>query len=130
MTQTPSKFTMNSDYLSIAQTGKYEYTYVGAPETVPAGGQIIRSIDFTTPSQKGAIDQIMIKRDSGNFRLGQVLYNSINSNAGVSLTVYRTSPTTIHAEYVINNMSGSSQITTPAIVFTIKINTFKPPNVF
>lgn len=130
MTQTPSKFTMNSDYLSIAQTGKYEYTYVGAPETVPAGGQIIRSIDFTTPSQKGAIDQIMIKKDSGNFRIGQVRSTSIGSNASVILSVYRTAPTTLHAEYIINNISGGASITSPATVFTIKVSTFKPPNLF
>lgn len=130
MTQTPSKFTLNSDYLSIAQTGKYTFTYAVAPETVPAGGQVIKGTDFTIPSQKGAIDQIMIKRDTGDYKIGQVYSIDVAPSGAADLTVYRTSATNLHADYVVSNLTGSSSITSPAMLYTIKVNTFKPPNVF
>lgn len=126
----PNKFIMNTDYLSIAQSGKYTNTYVVNGGTIPAGGQVIQEFDFSIPQQKGAIDQTMISMNSSEFKVGNRYGITINSEAGGWLSIQRTAPGTLHAELVLNNFFGSGPATYPAMVFTIRVSSFLPPNVF
>lgn len=131
MTQKPSDFTMNSDYLSIAQTGKHEYNvYVGGG-TLQVGGYTEQNFDFTIPANKGAIDRILIGKDSGNYRLGCYMELFPNNDATVAgfLHVFRTSPTNLRAQLMLENHTGSAT-SYPSMSFTIKVASFKPPNVF
>lgn len=122
----PNKFIMNTDYMSIAQSGKYTHTYIRNGGTVPAYGQIIEYTDFTIPSQKGAIDRIFMSFNDGSFNLGTVCYSSEYA----SLSVYRVSPNTLRAEFVVNNIFNPDPVTFPLQKFVIKGIMFKPPNVF
>lgn len=125
----PNEFTMNTDYLTIARTGRQTFNYYTVSETVAAGGQVVRSQDFTIAAQKGAIDSIQIKKDSEPYMLGRNLSENVGTGAWV-LDAQRTSSNTFHVEIAYNNLMGSSSLTFPAMSFTIKVTTFKPPNVF
>lgn len=122
----PSNFILNTDYLSIAQKGKQTITCQINGGQVAAGSQVIENHDFTVPSQKGAIDQIMIKRDNGDYKIGQVLSSANHAN----ISVYRISENTMRVEFIANNLAGASTLSYPSMTFTIKISTFMPPNVF
>ena len=125
----PNSFIMNTDYISIAQSSKYNHNYIINGGTVPAHDQFFQHTDFMVPSQKGSIDQILISLNGGPFKVG-VRYGVKFSNGGGYLDVYRISPNTIRAEMVINNAMGDSAINYPLLNFTIKALCFKPPNVF
>ena len=120
---------MNTDYLSIAQSGKYSHTYVRNGGTVAAHGQIVEHQDYTVPSQKGSIDQIMISLNGGALKLGN-RYGFDAGNASGYLDVYRINPTTLRAELWINNLNNPSAANFPLLNFTIKGLSFLPPNVF
>lgn len=122
----PNNFILNTDYLSIAQFGKYTHTYVVNGGTLPAGGQLIQHNDFNVPFQKGAIDRIFISVNGGDLRLGSIF----NAGYKSSIQVYRTSPNTLRAEFVVNNIFESEPVSWPMLSFTIKGMMFKPPNVF
>lgn len=126
----PNLFIINSDYLSIAQTSRHTYTYIVPAGTIPAGGQTTQSTDFSIPEQKGAIDHVMVKLDNGNYTLGQRFTVDFNANSGATLSAYRTSPNTLHAEVVVSNLAGASPVNYPMMTFTIKVSSFKPPNIF
>ena len=125
----PNDFSMNTDYLSITQTGKYTFTVVVPGGTVPAGGQTIQYYDFVIPAQKGAIDQMMIKRDNGNYNLGHMLSIYENGTPIGSIWAERTVSSNMQAEVSIDNFFSSSALTYPTMTFTIKVASFKPPNV-
>ena len=126
----PNDFTMNTDFLSIAQTGRHKFTVVVPGGTVPAGGQVDTSYDLSIPSQKGAIDQMLIRQDSGNYLVGHAYSIYKNSDAIGTLRADRTTPSNLHVSVQINNLFSSSSLTYPTMTFTIKVNTFLPPNVF
>lgn len=135
MTQKPSKFTLNSDYLSIAQVDSHTYTvYVGGG-SLAQGSYTEQNFDFTTTSQQGAVDRILISKDGGNYRLGSYMNliptwsSSYDNNVMGFLQIFRTSSTNIRAQLVLNN-AGSGTSTYPAMTFSIKVSSFKPPNVF
>ena len=125
----PNDFSMNTDYLSITQTGKYTFTVVVPGGTVPAGGQTVQHYDFAIPAQKGAIDQMMIKRDNGNYNLGHMLSIYENGNPIGSIWAERTVSSNMQAEVSIDNLFSSTALTYPTMTFTIKVSSFKPPNV-
>lgn len=126
----PNKFIMNTDYLSIAQSGKYSHNYIRNGGTVPAYGQIVEHQDYTVPSQKGSIDQVMISLNGGALQLGTRYGFDLENNGGGYLEVYRANPTTLRAELWINNINNPSPVNFPLLNFTIKGVTFLPPNVF
>ena len=125
----PNKFIMNTDYLSIAQSGKYSYTYIRNGGTIPAYGQIVEHQDFTVPAQKGSIDQIMVSLNGGNLKIGSRFGFDVDSASGF-LSVYRTNASTLRVELWINNLNGGSSVSFPLLNFTIKGLTFLPPNIF
>lgn len=122
----PSNFIMNTDYLSIAQTYKNSYTYVVPPGTIPASGQVIQHTDFAIEPQNGAVDQIMISLDSGNLRVGQAYAVDLPSGVGAVLHVDRTAANNLRAQVTINGTASTSY---PVMTFTIKVVSFKPPNI-
>lgn len=126
----PNDFTMNTDFLSIAQIGKHNFSVVLPAGTVPAGGQNIQSYDLSIPKQKGAIDQMLIKRDSGNYMVGHAFSIYKNGAAIGILRADRTTASNLHVEIQINNLFSSSALSYPAMTFTIKVSVFIPPNVF
>lgn len=129
MTQKPSNFTMNSDYLSIAQTGSHEYTLTVGGGTIVPGGYTEQNFDFTTNAQNGSVDRILIKKNSGNFMLGSEMYLDQSTDLSGFLRIYRTSSTNLRAQFVMENW-GYDNASYPAMTFTIKVSSFKPPNVF
>lgn len=126
----PNKFIMNTDYLSIAQLGRYSHSYIRNGGTVAAYGQIVETADFTVPSQKGSVDQIMISLNGGPLKVGNRYGFDLENNGGGYLEVYRANPTTLRAELWINNLYNPSSVNFPVLSFTIKGVTFLPPNVF
>lgn len=121
---------MNTDYLSIAQTTKNEFTFVANGGTVPAGGQVTRTGNFTVPKQIGAIDQIITKQDSRDYMLGYTSTVYKNSTDIGTITVYRTNSTNLRVDVTINNLFSSSSLTFPTMTFKIRVFSYKPPNVF
>lgn len=131
----PSNFTMNSDYLSIAQVGRNTYNvYVGGGSLV-AGGYTEQNFDFASNAPKGSIDRILISKDGDNYRLGSYMTlvptwdSGFNNNVVGFIQVFRTSPTNIRAQLVLENYAFATS-TYPSMVFSIKVCSFEPPNVF
>ena len=131
----PSDFTLNSDYLSIAQVDSNTYNvYVGGG-TLVQGGYSEQNFDFTTASQQGSVDRILIDKDGGGYRLGSYMTliptwsSGYDNNVAGFIQVFRTSSTNLRAQLVLEN-AGSGTSTYPAMTFQIKVSSFKPPNVF
>ena len=122
----PNRFIMNTDYLSIAQSSKSTLTLIKNGGTVPAYGQFIESTDFTVKSEKGAVERFFVSINDADFKLGSVA----DSPTGGSINLYRVSPNTIRAEFIVNNIFNPSPISYPLTKFIIKVVTFRPPNVF
>ena len=130
----PNKFTLNSDYLSIAQTGSNEYTAYFGGGTLISGAYFETSANFTIPAEKGAIDQIMIKKDSSSYRVGsyqRLEWSTTNPYQRIVgfVDVSRTSPSNLRVRLVLENVS-TSNYSYPSTTFTIKVSSFKPPNIF
>ena len=135
MTMKPSNFTMNSDYLSIAQTGRNTYTLTIGAGSIVVGGYTEQNFDFTTTAQTGSVDRILISKDGGNFMLGSTMTliptwtGDYSNNVAGFLSVYRTAGTNLRAQLVLENY-GNNTATYPAMAFTIRVSSFKPPNIF
>ena len=133
----PSDFILNSEYLSIAQASKSTIQASFAGGTFPTIGrpEIERTLDFTVASISGAIDRVLISKDGSDFQATssadievydidnttQLLYGFID--------VSRTSPSNIRVLLHLYQFD-SSATTYPAMSFTIKVDSFFPPNVF
>lgn len=132
----PSDFTMNSDYLSIAQVAKNEYSvYVGGG-TLVQDGYIIQNFDFASTEPKGAVDRILISKDGGDYMVGSYMTlfptwaPDFSNNVVGYISVYRTSATNLRAQLILENHALSGNSTYPSITFKIKVSSFEPPNVF
>ena len=126
----PHKFILNSDYLSIAQTNRNTYTvYVGGGTLQPAG-YTEQNFDFAIKSNQGAVDRILIKKDSDPYLVGSYMSLAPTSKIFGFLEVYRTSPTNLRAQLVLENQLGETAESYPNMTFTINVASFRPPNVF
>ena len=126
----PHKFILNSDYLSIAQTNRNTYNvYIGSG-TLQPGGYTEQNFDFAIQSNAGAIDRILIAKDSDPLLVGSYMNLAPTSTIFGFLQVFRTSPTNIRAQLVLENQMGTGAESYPGMVFTIRVASFKPPNVF
>lgn len=132
----PSDFTMNSDYLSIAQTGSNTYTVNVAGGTLSPGGNTEQNFDFTTTAQNGSVDRIMISKDAGDYIIGSYMRliptweADFSNNVVGFIRIHRTSSTNIRAQVVLENYAMGASSTYSAMTFSIKVASFKPPNVF
>lgn len=135
MTQTPSKFTLNSDYLSIAQVSSKSYNITVGGGSLVSGSWTEQNFDFAIPSNKGACDRILISKDGGDHMVGSYMELiptwslDFTTNINGFLEVYRASASTLRAKFVLQNV-GSGSATYPGMTFTIKVASFRPPNVF
>lgn len=129
----PSDFILNSDYLSIAQTGRSEHTATFAGGTLQPGGSagdyVVQTTDFTIPSEPGSIDRIMISTNGGDFYIGSQTSFEAAPLAYGSLDVCRITKNTMRATMVVANSSDYVN-TFPSMSFRIKITSFRPPNIF
>jgi hypothetical protein len=125
----PNDFILNSDYLSIAQVSSNTYTVNVATGTLAGNSYTEQDFNFKIRTQKGASDRIMINKDSGRYYLGS--YRQINPATNVYgfIQAYRTDADTLHAKLVLENYNNASS-TYPAMTFSIKVTSFRPPNVF
>ena len=119
---------MNTDYLSISQIGKYTYTCVIGGGTFPSSGEIDQQIDFSIATQNGPIDQIMTSLDGETFAVGNWRYIDYTSlEVGGLINIYRTSPNNLRIYVELYGTPGTSAGTK---TLTIKMMSFRPPNVF
>ena len=124
----PSNFIMNSDYLSLAQKSNSEFTVIFAPESFPSGSSSVRTQDITVPSTKGAIDEILMSRNNGDYRVGGSI--TIDSNSPfMAFDVYRANPSTLRVRLWVHP-TGSGSYSMPMQTLKIRVSSFLPPNVF
>jgi hypothetical protein len=133
----PSDFILNTDYLSIAQVGKDTYTFTMSGGTLAPWAYVERNFDFTTDPQDGAIDNILIKKDSDPYlNCSYMRLQPTSTSDGLitgQISVYRTSATNIRAQVLLENQSYYSpgvSLSYPSMAFTVKVASFLPPNVF
>ena len=124
----PNEFIANSDYLSLAQKNTLEYTVIFPNESVPSGTNIVRTHDITVPSINGAIDEIMVARNGGNYLLGNYLVIE-GGPPSLSIYLFRPSPNTLRVRLFCSNGTVSSW-TMPTQTLNIRVSSFLPPNVF
>lgn len=120
-------FIMNTDFLSLAQTGTAEFTaYFPAAHFI--GGQAYDSHqDFTLQTTNGAIDRVLISRNGGPYTIGNML--TIDANPALSVFVFRPNASTLRIR-LYGYTSSSSGYDMPAQTIKVKISSFRPPNVF
>jgi len=125
----PSDFILNSDYMSIAQVSSNTFTLTIAAGSLTGQNYTEQNIDFTIRAQKGASDRIMISKDGGRYHLCS--YRSLNPNTDIYgfIQLTRTSANNMRAKVVLENYSASTE-SYPAMTFSIKVSSFRPPNVF
>lgn len=122
-----SDFPINTSYLSLAQVGSDTYTVNITAGTLAAGADTVQNSDFSTTAQNGLLDRVAIKKDTDEYLYGARLEIAPATDLQGYLQVFRTSATNIRAEFVLEN-TGASSATYPAMDFTIKIVSFKLPN--
>ena len=131
----PSDFILNSDYLSIAQVSSNTFTATIGAGTLTPGNYTEQTLDFKVRAQNGASDRIMIKKDNGNYNVCTYLrleiYTSDSPYTRIVgfVSIYRTSATNLRFQLVLENVS-TNNASYPNMTFTIKVSSFRPPNVF
>lgn len=137
-------FILNSDFLTIAQTGSMEpYTVTFPSRTFPTSGtnmlEFSTEYDVIYPAVQGAIGRFIIvyngKKVFGNmiFRTPDII--EVGGDTGEDqhwiLTVYRKNANTITIRGdFIPPFKATSVPSTPTLTFTVSGVSFRPPNVF
>lgn len=129
----PSDFTLNSDYLSIAQTGRHSFSFLVTGATIQPGEYVDHIYTFTVPAVAGAIDRVMVQVEGDNkYYINYYQYLSLVSNnveVGVGyINIYRSGPNTIKILHYMSNVSAGP-ISYDSFTVNVKITSFKPPNV-
>lgn len=121
----PNDFTLNTDYLPLAQTGKTEFTVYYPAETFSTGSTpVIRTQDFTVSPMQGAIDTYYMSLNNGDYVIGPYLPIE-RHDPYVHFTAFRVDATTIRVKlYVLGDYAM------PAQTLKVKVVSFAPPNVF
>ena len=127
----PSDFIMNTDYLTLAQSGKYGFTATFPSETFAPGNSYTRTRDFSVPSIKGALDRVLISQNGGNYVIGSYYLIPYDDNVlkSVSITVFRANSSTVRVRLFVH-VGGGENFVMPAQTIKVKISCFQPPNVF
>lgn len=133
----PSNFILNSDYLSIAQTGSNNYTFTIPAGSITANNYLERNFDFSTTAQAATIDNVIIKKDSDNYIHGDYMWiqptSTVDGVIAGFVRVFRPNGTTLRAQIVLENYSYTYPGVTlnyPSMTFTIRVSSFKVPNAF
>ena len=124
----PSDFTLNSDYLSLTQTGSVEGTVIFAAEHFDSGTMYTRTQDFKVPSQPGAVDMFLLSRNGSDYTLGSQIIVSMNA-PNFWIITYRLNADTIRVmlRVFLSQIGGYDM---PMQTIKVKVSSFKPPNVF
>lgn len=129
----PNDFKLNSDYLSIAQTGRIEHTFTFAGGTLEPNGQAgfytDQKINLNITTEPGAIDRFMIKVGNNDFYVGS--QSSLHPATGIYgfFDLHRINKSTMQAQLVLENFSTTTA-SYPLLTIRVKITSFRPPNVF
>lgn len=124
----PSDFTLNSDYLSLTQTGSEEGMVVFAAEHFDPGTMYTRTQDFKVSSQPGAVDMFLLSRNGGEYTLGSQIIVSLNT-PNFWIITYRLNANTIRVMLRVF-LSQTGGFDMPMQTIRVKVSSFKPPNVF
>lgn len=122
-----SQFLLNTDYLSLAQVDKSDYTVNVNAGTLAAGANTVQNFDFTTSTQDGLLDRAIIKKDNDEFMYGAKMHLEPVTDVVGDIQVFRTSATNLRVEFMLEN-TGASSASYPAMDFVVKIVSFKLPN--
>lgn len=131
----PSDFILNSDYLSIAQVSSNKYDITVGAGSLTVNNSSTQNFDFNTSAQTGIIDRVSISKDGGSFRIGSNMtfyptwQSDLSNNVRGDLFVYRIDKTHIRVQIILQNY-GTGTSTYPSMTFSIKVSSFRPPNVF
>lgn len=125
----PSDFIMNTDYLSLAQNKTEEITATFPQATYGVSETISQTIDKASTTTNGAIDQMLISLNGGDYTVGcSTTYLDKSRGGGFVIWAYRLNSTTLRIR--MSGWSGSpGSWTIPAQTVKIKISTFAPPNI-
>lgn len=123
----PSDFKLNTDYLSLAQTGNTTCTVNITADTLGPGDNTVQNFDFSTTAQSGLFDRAIIKKDNDEYIYGPNLQLESATDLEGYLQVFRTSAMNLRVQFYLEN-TGTSSVSYPAMTFTIKIVSFKLPN--
>lgn len=123
----PNQFTMNTDYMSIAQNGKYEHHYTINSGTIQADDQKWFTQTFKVPYQKGAIDQYLTKLNNFDWQTTSGPNFELESGVWAGCLISRQGPDELLVEFYIGATHTANY---PVLNFTVKGIMFKPPNVF
>ena len=131
----PSDFTINSDYLTLANVENRTYTATVSGAVIPSGGAY--TLDYTFPCK--AVGQTITRacmhhsvwNDSslwGVGRSGSTAWTTSN-NESIYESFLLTTPSDSTIKLSIR-ISGTAGAIVPAHTITIKVFRFKVPNVF
>lgn len=121
----PSDFILNSDYLSLAQTGSTEFTAYFAQATLPAGQPYTQYQDFSAKGDAGGIDMYLVSLNGSDYAIGPEYVSSV-VNPFLSVIAFRISPTKIRVQLHGYSSSGYNM---PMQTVKLKVSSFKAPNV-
>lgn len=126
----PEDFILNTDYLSLAQTGAKTYNISLGGFIVPALDRIETTADLDAPNAPESLFTYQISRDGKAYRLGPIL--TIKENGATlygQLYVNRASTSVLKVTLVIQNTSNTAQ-QCPIMNFQIKECIFIAPDLF
>lgn len=129
----PNNFILNSDYLTLAEAGKTEFTAYFPAASFTPGQAYNAQQDFTVPSSQGAIDMCLISLNGADYKSASIIDLSHLSGSQplyfLAIRVYRVGATTMRV-----SLHGFTNYTygydMPMQTVKVKVSSFKPPNVF
>ena len=139
----PNRFILNTDYMSLAQAGYYQFNVVMSAGTTSGTGVDTQSKDFKVTAPKGAIPRYLISYEAEvwNMETQQIETKTITlPTAGMiriwdgmmgypvwSIVISRKDESTLNIFAAIETMSPNENYN--SITFKLRISYMYPPNV-
>ena len=131
----PNDFILNSDFLSLAQTNKAEFTAYFPAASFTPGQPYTKQFDFTVPSSPGAIDMCLISLNGADYKSASIINLSKLYATDppplyfLTIAVYRVNATTMRV--ILHGFTSYTYgYNMPAQTVKVKVSSFKPPNIF
>lgn len=130
----PNDFTLNTDYLSLAQSGRTTHSITTASALLNPGDETHQDFDLPISALPGSTHRTMIKFDDNNEYWPCNYINWENSGDGYIMysdcSLSQINSSTIRLTYSVRlDPSSATSIQLPPITLTIRITSFRPPNV-
>ena len=130
----PSDFILNTDYLSIAQTSTKTQTLLVPASIIATQSNL--EYDFNYVEHAGTVSRFLIRAGDDFYTVGNELivkpiWDSSNKVLG-NIRVYRISDTQCRFSLTYQNMNSdpiNNPSSCPEMLYSIKIASFKSPNV-